>query len=145
LIVFLTFCVILLTLVGQGLTLPPLIARLGLVDDGASDREYALARREGARAVIAYLDGLAGQKWVPSETAATMRGHYEHRLRHVPDSLDPADSDHDHLGAHDRLRQEIVNVERRTIVALRNSGQIGNEALRRAEYDLDLSELRSEE
>lgn len=132
LILFLTFCVILATLVGQGLTLPPLIRRLGIVADDLGEREEVLARREAALGALARLDELIGISWVPAETAEEMRTRYEHRL----------DQDTDHRDAPARLRQELVEAERRAVVELRNRGEISDEALRSVEYDLDLVEVR---
>nr|MBA3414945.1 cation:proton antiporter [Chloroflexia bacterium] len=145
LIVFLTFVVILVTLVGQGLTLPWLLRRLGLADDGVVEREVTLARREAARAALDRLDGLTAEAWVPAADASALREQYGHRLDHVPESLDPADEDHDHVGAHRRLRREVLAAERQAVVALRDTGQISDEAMHRVERDLDLAEGRTGE
>ena len=145
LVIFLTFCVILATLVGQGLTLPALVRRLGVVADGVGAREEVMARRDAALAAMARLDELAGEAWVPVESAETLRARYEHRLEHFPASLDPADLDGDHVSAHEQLRREALGAERRAVIALRNRGLIGDEVLHRVEYDIDLAEERSEE
>ena len=145
LILFLAFCVILATLVGQGITLPLVIRWLGVDDDGASDHEEALARRAAAVAAIARIDQLIGEDWVPIATATALRARYEHRLEHVPESLDGAAGDRDHLVAHDRLRHEVLAAERRAVLGLRDRGRIGDAALHRVEHDLDLAAVRSEE
>lgn len=145
LVIFLAFCVILVTLVGQGLSLPPLIRRLGIRDDGVVVRDELLARREATLAAMARLDDLLGEDWVPIESVRTLRARYEHRLEHFPATLDPADGDEVHLTAHERLRRDVLSVERRTVIALRDRGAIGEEALHRVQYDLDLAEERSEE
>jgi CPA1 family monovalent cation:H+ antiporter len=145
LIVFLTFVVILVTLVGQGLTLPWLLRRLGLADDGVIEREESLARREAARAALVRLGALAGEAWVSADVADALRAQYGHRLDHVPESLDPADGDRDHVDAHLRLRREVVAAERQAVVALRDSGEISDEAMHRVERDLDLAEERTGE
>ncbi|MGI8478778.1 MAG: hypothetical protein ACR2M2_02800 [Gaiellaceae bacterium] len=69
LILFLTFSVILATLVGQGLTLPLVIRVLGLEDDGIDDREEAEARIRTAQAAIVRLDELEREEWVREDTA----------------------------------------------------------------------------
>ena len=75
LIVFVTFVVILVTLVGQVLTLPVLIARPArLEDDGGADREDAKARIKAAEAALARLEELAVEDWVREDTAERMRG-----------------------------------------------------------------------
>src|SRR5438876_794340 len=65
LVIFLTFCVILATLVGQGLSLGPLIRLLHLQEDGAREREHAQAHLTAAHAALARLDELASEQWVP--------------------------------------------------------------------------------
>jgi CPA1 family monovalent cation:H+ antiporter len=144
LIIVVTFSVILATLVGQGLTLPSLLRRLGITADDEAEREETLARREAARAALMRIDGLTGEPWVPRELAGKLRYRYEHILEHLPDSLDPADVDGDHIAAHDRLRREVLRAQRVAVIELRNRGEIFDEALHRVERDLDLEEVRSE-
>lgn len=144
LIIFLTFAVILVTLVGQGLTMAPVIRLLGVTSDGGVERETALARREASIAALSRLDVLDGDPWVPEGVALKMRSYHEHLLGHLPASLDPNDRDDDHIAAHDRLRLEVIHAQRSAIISLRNHGEIGDDALRRVERELDLEELRSE-
>lgn len=143
LIIFLTFAVILATLVGQGLTLATLVHRLGVAADDGVDREEMLARREVARAALDRLDGLADESWLPRGLAGKLRMHYAHTLAHLPESLDSADLDADDIDSHDRLRLEIVQAQRRALIDLRDRGAIGDDALRRIERDLDLEELHT--
>jgi monovalent cation/hydrogen antiporter len=144
LIIFLTFTVILATLVGQGLTLAPLVNWLGVAADGATEREETLARRKAALAALHRLDDLASESWIPHGLAEKLRARYKHTLEHLPESLDPADLDGDHVATHDRLRREVIQAQRLAIIDLRNRGAIGDDALRRIERDLDLEELRTE-
>ena len=74
LILFLTFAVILATLVVQGLTLPVLIRRLGVRDDGAEEREELLGRRAAADAALASIGELADEDWTRDDTVERMRG-----------------------------------------------------------------------
>ncbi|MDP9431867.1 MAG: hypothetical protein M3P91_03910 [Actinomycetota bacterium] len=84
LVLFITFCVIVATLLLQGLTLPTLVRRLGLVDDGAAeqmDRDVAVADHHVARVGLAELERLADQER-PAETVVDeLRGHLEERVR----------------------------------------------------------------
>lgn len=144
LIIFLSFAVILVTLVGQGLSLPALVRWLGIADDGAAGREEIFARREAAMAAIARLDELIEEDWTEDKAVAKMRYRYEHRLAHLPDSLNPEDGDRDHIDSHERLRREVLEIERSTIITLRNRGAISDQILHRIERDLDLEEERSE-
>jgi CPA1 family monovalent cation:H+ antiporter len=143
-ILFLTFCVILATLVGQGLSLPWLIRRLGISDDGSVEREEVLARRATAEAAIRYLDDVAQEPWVPDDLVAGLRQAYAHSLdRHLaPTAADGDGDEDDHEGVHARLRGELLATERRALVAMRDRGEISDEAMRRVERDLDLVEER---
>ena len=81
LIILLAFVVIVVTLVGQGLTLGPLINRLGICDDGSEGREELHARRAMAEAALARIDELAGEDWVYDDTVERVRGMYGYRAR----------------------------------------------------------------
>ena len=91
LILFLTFAVILVTLVGQGLTLPFVIRLLGLEDDGIEDREDAKARIKAAEAALARLEELVDQDWVRDDTAERVRGLYRFRSDRFRARLDDGD------------------------------------------------------
>src|SRR5712691_2242734 len=90
LVIYLTFGVILATLVVQGLSLPLLIRGLGLHDDGASERQETQARLTAAQAALARLDELAGQNEVSRESAQHLRKHYEARVRSITKRFKPA-------------------------------------------------------
>src|SRR5438132_6740334 len=79
LIIFLTFCVILGTLVVQGLTLPAVIRGLRIEPDHLEDREDAKARIKAADAALARLDELEVEDWVREDTAERLRGLYRFR------------------------------------------------------------------
>jgi CPA1 family monovalent cation:H+ antiporter len=81
LILLLTFAVIFSTLVLQGLTLPALIRRLGVRDDGEDEREELLGRRAAASAALTRVDELAAEEWTYDETMERMRKLYEYRSR----------------------------------------------------------------
>jgi len=83
LIIFLTFAVIFFTLVGQGLSLPVLIRRLGLNDGGADAEEETRARLVATKAALAEIDALAGEDWTRDETVQRMRNMYEFRKRRL--------------------------------------------------------------
>jgi CPA1 family monovalent cation:H+ antiporter len=81
LIIFLTFAVIFFTLVVQGLSLPGLIRRLGVSDDGADADEEVRARLVATKAAIEQIDALAGEEWTRDETVERLRALYEYRKR----------------------------------------------------------------
>ena len=145
LIIFLTYAVIFATLVLQGLSLPWLIRRLGLREDGDTGPE-AKARLAAARAALRRLDELADEDWVRDETAERMRGLYEFRVRRFSSHLDEDDDGEIEAGsqAYQRLRREILDAERAEVVRLRNEGRIDEDTMRRIERDLDLEDTRLE-
>ncbi|MDX6487490.1 MAG: monovalent cation/hydrogen antiporter [Gaiellaceae bacterium] len=146
LIVFLVFCVILATLVGQGLTLPLLIRVLGVEDDGIADREEAKARIKAAEAALARLEELEEEEWVREDTAERMRGLYGFRRDRFRARFDSADDGgiEERSADYQRLRRELLEAERQAVVGLRNAGYINDESMYRVTRDLDLEDSRLE-
>jgi Na+/H+ antiporter len=143
LIIFLAFAVILATLVGQGLTLAPLIHRLGLRDDGEAEREEVTARVRLAEAAIARTEELDGQEWVRGDTLERVRGLYDYRRRRFGAIGDGDGAEYEErTGAYIRLMYELFDAQRDALVGLRNSGEISDEVRRRVERELDLEESR---
>ena len=143
LIIFLAFAVILVTLVGQGLTLGPLIDRLGVDDDGADEREENVARLRLAEAAIVRLDEVSMETWARDDTVERVRGMYRYRARRF-DALDGGEdrSLEDRTDDYRRLMFELFDAQREELISLRNSLEISDEVRRRIERDLDLEESR---
>jgi CPA1 family monovalent cation:H+ antiporter len=144
LILFLTFSVILATLVGQGLTLPFVIRVLGLEEDGIEDREDAKARIHAAEAALARLEELVSEEWVREDTAERVRGAYRFRTTRFQARLDDGDDGAIESRSQDyqRLRRELLDAERQALVDLRRSGAISNDVWLRVGRDLDLEDQR---
>ena len=144
LILFLTFSVILATLVGQGLTLPVVIRILGLEDDGIEERDDAKARVHAAEAALARLEELVAEEWVREDTAERMRGAYRFRTSRFQARLDDGDDGAIESRSQDyqRLRRELLDAERRALIDLRRSGTISNDVWLRVGRDLDLEDER---
>jgi CPA1 family monovalent cation:H+ antiporter len=143
LIIFLAFAVIIATLVGQGLTLGPLIRVLGIQDDGAEEREELTARITLAEAAIARTQELDGEEWVRAETLERVRGLYDYRRRRFGAREDGDGEEYEErTGAYIRLMYELFDAQREALIALRNSGEISDEVRRRVERELDLEESR---
>jgi CPA1 family monovalent cation:H+ antiporter len=142
LIVFLTFCVICVTLVLQGVTLPPLIRSLGLAAGAGPNCEEQEARRIVIDAAVSHLKEA---KEKDSKEAAALyedlTRHYRQRLASLQlvDGNQAAKEDH---SRHLELSLEALRVERETAVRLRDEGRINDDVLRRIERELDLSESR---
>jgi monovalent cation/hydrogen antiporter len=144
LIVFLTFAVILATLVGQGLTLPSLIRVLHLPADDGAEREDAKARIKAAEAALARLDELAAEEWVRDDTAERLRGAYRFRRTRFRARLDGQDDDgtEERSQQFQRLRRELLSAERDAVIHLRNEGVITEDVMQRVQRDLDLEDSR---
>jgi monovalent cation/hydrogen antiporter len=142
-LIALTFGVILVTLVGQGLSLIPLIRWLGVSTDGTHEQERQLARKTAAHAAVARLQELAGQEWVPERLLMDLRARYEEKARHEALHLDGNLPPHEEeMASHRRLRREVLQAERAAVVRLRDQGKIDDEVLREMERELDLEEQR---
>jgi len=145
LVIFFTFCVILVTLVGQGLSLGPVIRLLGLEPDSSLEREHAQAHLVAARAALSRLDELATEGWVPQDAFTRLHSSYEKKLRALTTPMDD-DATTGGSAVHEpiqqRLRQEVLQAERAAVIGLRDRGRIDDETLRLVERELDLEEQR---
>jgi monovalent cation/hydrogen antiporter len=146
LILFLTFAVILATLVVQGLTLPALIRRLRFDADDAEEREEVRARLTAAQAALDRLDELAGAEWTRDDTVERLQGLYEFRRRRLKTRAGKLEDDgaEDRSLAYQRLVRELIDAQRRAIVRLRNQGTISSDVMHRIERELDLEDTRLE-
>ena len=144
LIVFLTFCVILGTLVVQGLTLPMLIRVLGVEADHLDEKEEAKARIKAADAAIARLSELESEDWVRDDTAERLRGLYGFRRNRFASRFDRDDDGaiEEQSLSYQRLRRELLDAERSELVNLRREGVISSDVERRLHRDLDLEDAR---
>jgi CPA1 family monovalent cation:H+ antiporter len=144
LIVFLTFAVIVATLVLQGLTLPALIRGLGVMDDGKAEREDAKARIRAAEAALARLEELVEDGAVRPETAERLRGLFNFRRSRFGARFDESDDGaiEEQSVAYQRLMRDLLDAERAELVSLRNQGLIDDNVIQRVQRDLDLEAAR---
>jgi CPA1 family monovalent cation:H+ antiporter len=151
LILFITFCVILITLVPQSFSLPFIIRRLGLEGaEGDEENEEIEARLRAAEAALEKIDELEDEDWVREDTAEWIRKLYEFRRRRFAARLE-GQPENDEDGnpeerslAFQRLRRELLGAERAALLELRNQGRLSDETRRRIERDLDLEDARLE-
>jgi monovalent cation/hydrogen antiporter len=139
LIIFLAFSVILVTLVLQGLTLPPLIRALGLAGVTGRDTDEEEARRMILETALRRLDEVReGARDDFAKVFDDLELHYRDRLAIL------TEEEVDVRSAHHRrfveLSRELIQVERRTAIRLRNEGRINDDFLRQLEHELDLAE-----
>jgi CPA1 family monovalent cation:H+ antiporter len=142
LIQFITFGVIIITLIGTGLTLPSLVRWLGLADAGRTEHEQEreaelVARRLTAELARQKLDDIARQRQLDDAQLNLIRSRYDSRLALLPQSHG------DGIGRarlRADLRMELIAEERLLIHQLLRQGKISDETRRRIERDLDLEE-----
>jgi CPA1 family monovalent cation:H+ antiporter len=144
LIIYLTFAVILGTLVLQGLSMPLVVRALGLEDDGTSEREEVKARIHAADAALKRIDELIEEEWVRNETAERLRGLYQFRRNRFTERY-TGDGDgtiEERSASYQQLLHELIEAERQAVVELRRAGVIGDDAMRVVSRELDLEEAR---
>jgi CPA1 family monovalent cation:H+ antiporter len=133
LVLFLAFCVILVTLVLQGLTLPALVRALDVIGP-AHDEERLEARRLALEAALLRLDELALRDDLPADGLAHLRLRYQHALR-VLDERDLAAGD---VETHRRVQRDLIEAERKLLLDMRRHGAVSDEIFRELEHMLDL-------
>ncbi len=145
-IIFVSFAVILVTLVAQGLTLPFLIRVLNVKGDGKADCEEHIARVSANQAALAYLENLAESDPESGAQLSLLQAQYHERLAQLETSDDAAASE---AGEVDRPSSPFhqyalgaLKVEHETLIDLRNKHRINDETLRVVERDVDLAEAR---
>ena len=140
-ILFITFGIIVITLVGQGLLLPSVVRWLGLGRHAADERDREqkaelAARADALKLAQMRLEQLAANKRIAPETLAVLRARHDYRFGRLPkalDALDPASAAAD-------VRSDLIALEREYIYGLLREGRITDEARRRIERELDLEE-----
>jgi monovalent cation/hydrogen antiporter len=145
LIVILTFAVILVTLVGQGLMLPAVMRWLGLANAGQRERraegvEEAHAWRLAIEAALARLEQLAAERSLPDEVVHPLRVYYRHQLRQIHERSDGDEHHRRLVELGDDIGLEVIETERGLINDLYRDGKLRDEARRRIERALDLRE-----
>jgi monovalent cation/hydrogen antiporter len=144
-IIFLSFSVILVTLVFQGLTLPFLVRVLGIGDDGESHREERIARQKANQAALAYVEKLVDTTDKHTTRMTRLRDEYRDRIAQLDYISElTAEPDPEKLPAShfNHLVRQALQVERKTLIELRNQHQINDETLRVIQRDIDLAEAR---
>ncbi len=139
---FLAFCVIIATLVGQGLTLSPLIKALGIVPGDEMQRAEDTARRTAIEAALVELQR-AREVW-PQHLPLVdrLRETFEHRAEHIGVNGEALSESEQERLEHRAILGGILGAERRAVIEMRERGMIADQVLRKIERELDLEELR---
>ena len=141
LILFITFGVIVVTLVAEGLVLPAVVRWLKLPHDAEDERRREqdaeiTARLEALQIAQGRLDSLAADGKADAEVVALLRARHDHRVGQAPQDAGGAEA----FAAAADVRADLIAAEREYIYGLLQQGKITDEARRRIERELDLEE-----
>jgi CPA1 family monovalent cation:H+ antiporter len=144
-IIIITFTVILVTLVGQGLTLPLVIRAVGLGSDADEGHEESHARQELIEEALRRIDELE-KKWPDHRPLIDqLRTSYQHRAEHEEQLHEaPGNEAEQELVEHRQIRSDVIDAQRDALIAMRDRGAIDDDVLRSIERELDLEEIRME-
>jgi CPA1 family monovalent cation:H+ antiporter len=143
LILFVSFGVIFITLIGLGLGLPLVVRWLGILQAGRAEHVAELeaeiaARRQALGVALQSLDAITDDRELSEQVVKLLRARHETRANQLPDSLNPESDDVSAAGID--LTRELISEERKFIHVLLRDGKITDETRRRIERDLDLEE-----
>jgi Na+/H+ antiporter len=145
-IIFLSFALILVTLVGQGLSLPFIVRALRLEEPRRWSDEEAVARMEAAQSALDRLDQIEDEERASDSQLKRLRDLYRSRFRMCQAVLGGEDPEtaarEQRLADYGKLRRELIGIEREELLSLRSSGRLRNTTMRQIERDLDLEEAR---
>ncbi len=145
-IIFLTFALILITLVGQGLSLPYIVKALKLEEPRRWSDEEAVARMEAAQSALDRLDQIEDEERASEAQLKRLRDLYRGRFRMCQAVLGGEDPEtairEQRIADYGELRRELIGIEREELLNLRGAGRLRNRTMRQIERDLDLEEAR---
>jgi CPA1 family monovalent cation:H+ antiporter len=146
-VLVITFIVIVVTLIAQGLTLPFVVRKLGLDRLGLEEsherkRREILARLEIARAALAQLDAAAAKEHLQADVVQTWRARQQQRIARLDGATDLSDTGLGEAASEHRVELALIRAERARLNALLRADEINDEIRRRVERDLDLDEER---
>jgi Na+/H+ antiporter len=142
LILFVTFGVIIITLVGQGSVLPYVVRWLGLSRLGKKEHKDEIkaelrARKAALKQVKKRLEKAIRNCGLPADAIEHLRTRHQSRVQILPTNLTEG---LDHMRQTARIKTDLIEAERDFIYKLLRDGKITDEARRRIEYELDLEE-----
>jgi CPA1 family monovalent cation:H+ antiporter len=135
-VILVAMCVIVLTLLVQGLSLGPIVRALHFEPEQTRHAEERLARREATRRGAEALEDLSHEDWVDARDVDALRAELRDRVQ----------MNEQHGGSYAgrrRLRLAMIDAERRMLIRLRNEDAISDEVLRALEQELDLESIRA--
>lgn len=145
LILFITFVVIMFTLLFQGLTLPYIIKKLNIPSSNQEEVEEQLARVRLASSVILHIEENFALGVVHDDVLNHVKNKYELKINHLHRKVRSEDTVRDTSELFKQLhgmQKELLKVEREAILKMHKQGTVSEEVLRKLEYELDLEESR---
>lgn len=145
LVLFVTFVVIVVTLLLQGLSLPAVVRWLGPHGDGESGHapghaaQEAAAHNASADAGLARLDELAAEQDLPEEVVGRLRERADRRRMLAPDTGERPADESDAM-VYRRLRRDVLRAELEHLVRMRDKGELDDEVFERVQRELDLED-----
>lgn len=148
LLLFCAFLVVLVTVIGQGLTFAPLVRALNVVADPAAEARLRNEAREAStKAALSQLDHIAEDENLDDEARDVMRRELEHRIdryRRRLDHLDEPDIGDEIISPEQSAamstRRRILDVERDELLYWRDSGRLPDASMRSLEHEMDHEE-----
>ena len=145
-IIFLTFALIVVTIVGQGLSLPFIVRALKLEQPRRWSDEEAVARMEAAQSALDRIDEMESEERASEKQLQRLRDLYRARFRMCQAVLGGEDPEaaarEQRIADYGGLRRELIGIEREELLALRGASRLRHETMRAIERDLDLEEAR---
>jgi monovalent cation/hydrogen antiporter len=144
-ILFLTFCVIFVTLVVQGLTLPWIARKLKVEEPNWDFQSESKARVSLLHELIKEVDDLIKNEPIPEyrESLERWKMHYQDRLRTLQDRLAlPKETNRYATSRDGDLLPKLMDHARHRLARMRRTGEISEDVRRRIEHDLDVEEQR---
>ena len=143
LLIFITFSVILATVIVQGLSLPLIIRRLNLEDEGETAREEASARLEIYRTALARIEEIEKSNDESPRMLDQLKNDFRRRADGIAEIVSEGENSCRDFFKDDRnLQLDILKSEREKLIKLRDDGALHEDAVRRIQNDLDLEEQR---
>lgn len=141
LIIFLTFAVIFSTLVIQGMTLPSIVKRLGVKPDEGGRAAEDHARHTIATSLIEHIEENYSLG-LNDEILNQIKSKYEIRIQRLSSNPALNKLTEDQIAEFHRIQHQLIQQERLLLEKIHQNGKIGDEAVRKIEYELDLEESR---
>ena len=142
-ILFITFCVILITLVVQGLTLPVLIKLFKIPDPDNLEEEEKKLRMYLSYTAIEFIESNYAQEDATRDALHHIKTKFERQIDQIHRRMLTADLSHhseEVFYEYNKLQLHMIDFERKELKTLRRKNQYGEEVLRKLEYELDLEE-----